>query len=208
MRLVAGEPGHRAPQHLVVGEGLGHLGFDGTQILPHHDGVGAVRLQGEYGKHGLGVVVHVGAAVGGVARRDPPQPPQTGHVVDTQSVGMVQDSTQHVAQRGVSGGGQPVRSPGRQTPVLPARGEVVRRCSHAHPRGQNLGQRPGVGAVGVHPHRKIMQHTHSHAGVMGMAPQTRQLVGALLLNPGVKRHPGSQLSPSGGHRRAADVTQF
>ena len=112
------------------------------EVLADHQRAGRPRLEREHGEHDVGVVVHVGAAVRGLAGRHPPQSPQPGDVVDAQPVRVPQLGPQQVAVGGVAGGVQPVRAPRRQAPVLALLAERVRRRTDVHAHREDVLQRP------------------------------------------------------------------
>lgn len=78
---------------------------------------------------------------------------------------MPEEGAQEAAVGGVARGGEAVRAPGRQAPVLAACVEGVRGRADGHARREVLLLRPGVGSAGMHSDREVVHEAHRHPGV-------------------------------------------
>ncbi len=167
--VVAFEPQDGRAEHAPPGQLRTDHRLDRPQVLPDDGGARAVRLQGEDGEHRLGVVPHVRALRRRPALRHPPQPEQAHDVVDAQGARVPQHAAQQTAVRGVALGGQRVRPPGRQAPVLAARVEGVRRRAHGHAGREGVLLGPGVGPGGVDADGQVVHQPDAHPGLLGGA---------------------------------------
>ena len=150
---------------------------------------GALRLQRQDPDQGLVVVAHVGALVGRLPLRHPPQPEQPDHVVDPDAARMAQDGAQHVAVRRVAQLLQPVRPQRRLAPVLPLLVERVRRRTDPHPVGQGARQAPRIGAQRVNPDGDVLDDAQPHAGTARCALGIGELLVRDPLQPGMEVDP-------------------
>ena len=205
---VALEPQHRRAEQPALVHRLGDDVLDRAEVLADDDRAGAVRLERQHREHRLGVVVHVRAAVRGLARRDPPQAPQPGDVVDADAVGVPQHAADHVAERRVAGLGEPVGPPRRQAPVLAQLVERVGGAAHAYVGGEGVALRPGVGAAGVHADRQVVDDADRHAGLVRGGAGGVELLAAELLEPGVERDAVGQRRRALGDGLAGGVAQL
>lgn len=183
-RQFALEPQHGGAEHAAVVQCTGHLWLDRAQVLAHDHGAGAVRLQSEGAEHRRGVMAHVRAPVGRLARRNPPQPPQPGDVVHPDAVDMAQHAAQHVPERLVARGSEPIRTPRWQAPVLAPLVEGVRRRADVRAQCQRVLQRPRLRPRRRDTHGEVADQTD---GQVGGVPGLRQLLGTQPLQPHVER---------------------
>ncbi len=121
------EPEHRGAEHPAPGQLLTDPRLHRPEVLADDQRARPVGLQDQDRQHGLAVVADVRALRGRGPLRDPPEPEQTHHVVDPQGARVAEHPAQQGPEGGVAGGGQHVRAPRRQPPVLAARVEGVRR---------------------------------------------------------------------------------
>ena len=121
-----------------------HVPRHGAEVLPHHPGAGAVRLERQDGVELLGGVPHVDAVALVDAARDPEQPVELHHVVDAQHAGVGQVVAQDGAQVAVAVAALALRVDRVETPVLAEAEQRVRRCTDGGAAGEQLRLAPGV----------------------------------------------------------------
>ena len=187
--VVVLEPHDGRPEDPALAQVVAHPRLDDAQILPDEDRAGPVRLEREDPDEGLVVVAHVGASRGLLVLRDPPQPEEADDVVDADAPGVGEDRAHHVAVGPVPGLREAGGVPRRLAPVLALLGELVRRRADGDTAGEDVGQRPGVGPLGVHPHGEVVKDPQSHPGVGGGGLRGAELLVREELEPQVQVDP-------------------
>ncbi len=179
-----------------------HLVLDGAEILTDHHGAGAVSLQGQEVEQIVVGVSHVGTLGRTGAGRDPVQPEQTHHVIDTQARAAGEGGSQRRDERLVARGPQLPRNERWQTPILAAVVERVGRRPHATPDREFVLIAPRVGATRLEADGEIAHEPDSNA------PGREQLALDVPLAPLVEPHPAGVGRRKGSDRRVAGMAQL
>ena len=201
------EPQDGGAQDPAGGQVVAHPGLHGPQVLPDHDGAGAVGLQEHHADHRLVVVAHVGALVRAHALGDPPQAEQPDDVVHPQGARVAQHRAHHVPQGPVGAGGQVDGVPRRLRPVLAELVVHVRGRADLDAAGEGLRVAPHVGPAGVDAHREVVHDAQGHPRGLGLGLGAAELLVDDPLEPGEEVDPVGQDAGLVGHVGGAGVAQ-
>ena len=186
----AGARGHGAE---IVG--------NGAQVLAHHERAMTAAFERKHADHLAQGIAHVGAFGGAGALGNPVQAREPHHVVDAQAAGVAHVRGHELAEGAEAIGGEAMRNPRRQAPVLPGLVELVGRRAHVHAAREALRIVPGLRTAGIGAHGEIAIQADGHAGLACHARGMRELQVRLPLQVEVIVDVGGKLGRERLHAR-------
>lgn len=157
-----------------------------TEILADHHAAMALAFQRQHRQQIVHRIFDVGAAIGGFAIRDPPQPQQRHDVIDTQRATAGHVGAQKINERLIPARRHHVRIHRRQAPVLPQRAQNIRRRPDRRFQAVQLAVAPGFRPAFRHPDRQIAIQANRHLLLPALVKTLRELGGRQPLQPQVK----------------------
>ncbi len=157
-----------------------------AEILADHHATVALAFQRQHRQQIVHRVFDIGAATGGFAIRDPPQPQQRHDVIDAQRAAAGHVGAQKIDERLIPARRHHVRIHRRQAPVLPQRPQNIRRRPDRRFQAVQLTVTPGFRPAFRHPDRQIAIQANRHLLLPALVKTLRELGGRQPLQPQVK----------------------
>jgi len=137
----------------------------GAEVLTDHHAAVALALERDDAEQVVERIVHVGAVAGLSSAGHPEQPREPHDVVDAKRPGVAHVGAQRGDEWRVGGRAQPLGRERRQSPVLAAQVEIIRRGTDARLDGVQALVRPRFRAAAVDRDGEVLVQSHAQAQV-------------------------------------------